>query len=475
MLKTTAHAQDASSQVRLPGARPQSNSTIGQSTYGIKIPYLDQSETHVELSYMSSNYLRARAEDELSDSRIELNYQGAYLWGKNKIKTHVLGGIYLGTDFSYVSFPQLSYARDYTFSSKIKLTSVIGREYFSLSTIDDRFNLGLIEPYFSQDQIAFQKQGLIGLHSNLMASQFNLGFNFYPVAVPNQGPSVVEKNGKLVGANRWVSKAPDTYIYDGQTKNIDYTINPYNPWDLVNFPGYSLTTQFGRLNDQAYQFTLGYYNTPLNDVVISRNTYADLDMNGSVLINAVRRYSDKYIADVQYGTEKLKFFISYIHDSPRNKTESNDMAVQFLDPLDGYSAGLDWQLTDLLGRTAKAGVSYAQFEGGEIRDMNTDGSLNTFTFAKQRLLFKKPARLNAEMEIIRINHNPLLFDMSWTYDMDQKGSLVSLKAKHQFIQNLTLSGGVDIFGVEDPNKDSTSFLTKHQADDRFSGAIQYVF
>ncbi len=398
--------------------------------------------------------------------------------GSNK-KVHFIFGLYPEENSSYVAAPELYYSNIIPLKSyNASAEYTIGRRQTVKNKLDDVFNLGVVNAYFTQDRINYTAQGLTGLHGKVGNEYFSFGANFYPIFIPNQGPANVEKNGKLVGVNRWAQSTPQTFIYKDKENNIDYSISDYNLYDIMSHSGYSLSLQTGDLEKTKAEFNVTYSDTPINDVVISRTIIADLNLNGSVEIFPVVRNSKKVTSDFKFKYNNATFFTSYLMDTPENNLENDDHAVQVFEPISGYGAGVQFDMSEFVHRGFSIGASYGKFFGGEIKDINSDGEENTFSLSNNRLLYQSPFKLSADLEGFQMLSHSVFFNASWTYDSNQNGSLLSLSAHHEPLQNLNVSLGVDLIGViddKDTDESKKAFLSKHSADDRITGAIQYAF
>ena len=414
-----------------------------------------------------------------NSNNLESQYLHHSVNSRSAQNVHFIFGLYPEESASYVAAPELYYSRyvrlkDYNVLAEY----TIGRRQTVKNKLDDVFNLGVVNPYFSQDLINYTAEGLTGLHTKAGNEYVTLGANFYPIFIPNQGPANSVKNGKLIGVNRWAQSTPSSFIYNNQKNDIDYKISDSNLYNMMNNPGYSLTFQTGELEKTDIELSVGYSDTPINDVIISRTLIADLNLNGSVEIFPVVRYSQKLTSDLKFKHHNTTFFASYLMDTPRNKLETNEHAVQVLEPIYGYGAGIQVDMTDFVNRGFNFGLGYGKFYGGEISDINPSGEENIFSLSNNRLLFQNPFKFSAELEGFQMLSRSVYFNANWIYDGVQDGSLLSISARHEPLRNLNVSIGVDLVGVvDDIENDETkkSFLSKHSSDDRMTGAIQYAF
>lgn len=434
------------------------------------------------LNLPALNYLEKPSSQTLSIKLFSAAYSQAeaqYLFEnhqdlKNQ-KAQVIIGVFDRPGFSYIAVPELYYGHGLSWKDNLFTTTLaVGRKKTLENKLDDQFHLGLVNPYFSNDLINYTHEGLTGIHTQLGSSYFKLGLNYHPLFIPNQGPAIKEKEGRLIGATPWILRTPEKFVYNGQETQIHYSIDDSHLEDIVNHDGYSTSLTLGELEKLHWQINLSYANTPMNEVVLSRSALADLNLNSVVKVYPVVRYSEKIGTDITFKNDNLSYFISYLVDRPKNKLEP-DRAVQVFEPIQGYGAGLQWDLSSFLQRYMVLEAYYGYFTGGEIRDLNSDGSDNYFTITKRRLLYQEPLNIRFEFETFPFTQRPTLLSFNWIYDRAQNGSILSFKLQHQPLSRFYLSLGFDVLGVADESASTDYFLTQHSADDRLTGGLEYVF
>ena len=121
----------------------------------------------------------------------------------------------------------------------------VGRKVEHFSAIDESLNIGLFNPYFSDDYVQFRTLGLVGIHTQAQASIFGFNASYLPFYLPNQGPQVYADNGQIKSPSRWAQKPPAEFQFGSQNKEIIYTIKDYNTNDIIKNGGYSLSTFVG--------------------------------------------------------------------------------------------------------------------------------------------------------------------------------------------------------------------------------------
>lgn len=474
LLALNVRAQQFESRAKAEAAKPLI-SGLHQFTFGLQynyfsnpnlVDYSNSTDSQLGLDY---TYHDQVVNSETSFTEKKLNF----IFGMFPVKA-----------INYFGAPEAFWSQK--LSSEDQTTHIqfnVGRKHEELNQIDDRLNLGLFSPTFSQDNINFVKQGLIGFSSEFKKDFYKLNVGYYPIFLPSQGPTFKEQNGQLVFANRWGAKLPTYFVNGGQNKSIDYKLDSYNIYELASHEGYSLGGGLFNLKDHGFAFQYNYVNAPLNEMVISREVYADMNLNGHVVISPVVRYANKFSYDLMFAFGRSLIGGSYLLEKPRNGLEQNNYAVQTFKDIEAYSIFFDSPEWTVFDRDIKFSITYARLMGGEVTDLNPDGTENAFTVSKTRLRYKEPLRTDVKFDAGSISGRPIKSLISWTYDLDQKATLFSIATSFAITPKLKLGMSADILGMESETNSevlkqanyTSYFIEQHRADDRISGELSYVF
>lgn len=405
-------------------------------------------------------------------SRYEVNY----LYNTSSSELSLLAGYYPQTKMGYYAVPTAYTNWSVAASDQLNFNLSLGRKKISENFADSHWNLGAINPYFSLDRLNYITQGVVGLHTDFSYSLFTLGVTYSPVHLPNQGPPLKIDNGQVIGANSWTQSVPETFTVDKKENRIFYKLKPYEMNKIILNNGFYTYAQIGQKSHNQILFKTQYSYSPMNDIVIGRTVIADLNLDGNVDIYPVIRYSKKMAADIEYNYSNWTYKLSYLNETPENQLEQDGKAVQTFEAMDSFSFGISTDLSSISNMISSVELAYAQFDGGDITDLNDDGTPNTFNISQSRLLFKNPISVGMTLEPIQLFKKNLQVKANWIYDLQQEGSIFSVQAKHHPFKNTVIGLGVDLIGTLDNSEENQKyFISKHKTNDRITGSFEYVF
>ena len=352
-----------------------------------------------------------------------------------------------------------------------------GRQYTKPSAADKTFNLGLVHPYFTQDYLQYTHQGLAGFEYEFTNSRYSFLMGYYPLYLPNQEPLVKIEDGDAIPQNRWSKKPPEKFIFNNQTKDINYTLNSYDTKKILNNPSFRLAggIKFGVA--QTSQIQWGYKYGPLPQITIDRQTYADLDATGNVNFTPAVNYANTVHLDYTLGlNERWQLQLSSLYDKPEQQKPNVGRSLQKLSPMDVQAIKLAYQIRSNADLNQSVYVAYGLVNGGEIKDLNFDGSENIFTFTKFRQQYFKPLKIGAELSYYAFLARSQTSQIEWLYDQVQKGSVLSFQQKFEIIKAMNLKLGMDVLGVESGVlQNDDHFINKYKSNDRFYSGLSYVY
>jgi hypothetical protein len=442
-----------------------------------------KSNYNIQIDFTGQAYVESSDQYDASEQIYQFQHKYNRETKNHVFKSQIIFGGYAEKKFFFGAIPELYYQYKISeVSSDLKKQTsyqpqqsyALGRKIVTSSQLDQVFNLGLMNPELTQDFITYQQQGLTGFHQDIDAKMWGIQLGILPVYLPNQGPSVKELNGKIESSNRWVKKPPTQFAFNDSNKEIIYSVQYDEVSKLILTPGVLAQIRFGEMNNKLHSI-VSFSKKPMNEPVLERETFADLDIVGKVNLVPNVIYDDLFTVDLRYQDRNFKSAVSYISDRPENKTARSFYSIQNLQPITGYSFFAEYELPHFKARSVTLGFAIADFFGGEIRDINADGSENIFTFTKQRMQYQKPLQLYVRSDLFSVSGMSSRGDLKWLYDREQKGSLLSAQIHIPAMRTLEAHLGFDILGTEQQQKEDYGFLQQFQANDRVYGGLEYVF
>ncbi len=433
-------------------------------------------QNQLMISMQAESYLQSSELADSSEQAFLFRHQFDFKKGQNSVRTNLILGGYQKNKSYFGAVPELYYQHFSTDTVSQKITNkyTLGRQILDASHLDQKFNLGLVNPYYTQDFISYQSQGLIGFHQEISSENWAFNISLLPLYLPNQGPTVKEVDGKIQGSNRWVKKPPTKLAFNDASKEIIYTVDYSDISKLVLTPGALAQFRLGQLKNKIHWVT-SVSKRPMNETVLERETFGNLDVIGNVNLVPNVIYNDLLTTEVRYQNQHFRSALSYVTDRPENKTARDFYSIQKLNSISGYSVYFEYDVPSLENRSVLLGMAYANFFGGEIIDINSDGTENLLTFSKQRLQFLKPMQLYIKADLFKVYNKLVKNSTKWIYDQQQKGSVLSSEFNAQTLNNLNLRLGFDLIGTEEQKTEDYGFLQDFQANDRIYAGLDYVF
>ncbi|WP_413293459.1 transposase [Bdellovibrio sp. HCB185ZH] len=350
-----------------------------------------------------------------------------------------------------------------------------GRKKKDWSDIDHRWNLGLWQPYLTIDALRPEEEGLTGVFFDYNKKDWEVMLMVTPMFIPSMGPDVREEGGGLVADSRWYRAPSRNYDFNSRINTISYKLDIPEQAKLVNNGGASLMTRLGDKSKGTWMVVSAGY-LPVNDLILKRQAFKQTSEDKvDVTVRPAVTYHQIQSVDVGYTFKSIKTTLSYLQDSPEKTLPEEEWVIQNLQPLQAYSAALDFALQDILTKTIAVQIAYLKVVGGGIQDVTSTGSPDDFTLYDSRLKFTNSLMLRLEGQVATLYKRPLVTRIKYLYDYDQRGSLLNTEFQYYPSQKWAVVMGGDVLGVQDEDYKASSFLNQFRANDRFYGGMTYVF
>ncbi len=426
----------------------------------------------LSVALTSINYSSSTAVDEKSQGQAEMVI-GLKKTGLIFSEVEGVIGSFSGTKTAYGTIPEAYIA----FGTQGENFFAVGIKKQKLSFIDQYYHIGLYQSYLTNDFISYRDQGFIGPQAQLHGDLFGVRAGFQKYFFPNQGPQVREENNSLVSGNRWAKRPPQSLELFGRTNKINYEIREYRLTDIMSHEGETISIFAGPNADRPW-VQMSYARKPLNDVPLSRETFAAVTtLIGHARVSPVVTYDEVRSIDFDFDQGLFKSTFSYLEDAPINTDPMPGETISSFQPLKIYGLYLSAQLDEVFSRRFEVSLAAAHVMGGEVNDKSADGEESLVNYSTSRTQFKDPITLGISADIAILKTLPLGAAVRWTYDRTFKGSLLSTEFNYATVSHINFRAGFDILGLEsEPTPDSTeNFLSQNQANDRLFAGVGYAF
>lgn len=350
----------------------------------------------------------------------------------------------------------------------------VGRKRFIWSEADAYWLLGLWQPNYAIDLLRPEEEGLFGVFYEHDYDKFSLVAYGSPLFIPTVGPDLREENGSLVSDSRWYRRPSEQYNFNNRINSISYKLNIPEAMELATQPSLGVTGKWGEPQRGFWvRSSLGL--KPMNDLILGRQNFKVIDQDKvDVKVTPSVAMHNIFSVDTGFETDSVKTSLSYIEDNPLKKVPPTDWSYQHPQAMRAYSVLFQFDLQKWTRKSVQVDLGYLKIFGGNVVDITSDESPDSFTLFDERFKFKDAVSLRARSALFQAYQKPFMTQISYLYDYSQRGSLLGTEFQFFPVKNWAVLFGLDAMGVE--TEDSSShFLNQYRANDRYYGGITYVF
>lgn len=366
-------------------------------------------------------------------------------------------------------------------TSAVSTEYAAGRKIEDWSALDSTWNMGLWQPRMRWDYLEPETIGLVGLSTKLnITKNINLFLLGSPIDVPERGPNFFLRDQIIFSNSPWFSPVPREVVIFNQVTPVSYLVDYPALSDLLVLPNGGLKLDW--ISSEETRISLAYQYKPINQVLLGYSGYFDIQGVPQVPVTVTPKRIYHHLAGLE-TTQKIdsidmKVDFSYNVDSPVSQDSSDTESIpqyqiaHILSALFRY----DFDSSSLLqGLELSAG--YLHLFGGKVHDVGGTslGSQQGSAFESRFWLYRA-VRLGGEWKL-----NESFTKISGTYirELLVKGSILSLKIKHNIYRNFWGYVGVDLLGADIVRDEADSrfpdFISRYRANDRVFGGLSYVF
>jgi hypothetical protein len=334
---------------------------------------------------------------------------------------------------SYFNIRELYYSFDTGESSKLHF----GRKLQNWSTIDNVWNLGVIQPQFKWNQLNPQNQGLLGFFWDYNSGDYGLTLYASPIFIPDQGAGYELKDGQFQSGNPFFQAPPQNVSFQGQILPIDYDIRRPETNDVVFQSNYGLQFRWGE--GKGYFARAAAIRKPSNQLALG---YKGVLVTTRVRVDVTpKTYWENDLAlDVGYRDDWGYLLLSALSTNPENP----DFDSTFNAPK--FASGVSWgpQFLYRLDRFQFL-AAYLDTTGGEVKDEGPDVSIERASLS-QRFLFRQAALMKVAYSDVYDKF--VRWDSSFQYKFSPKEKFREIRVKNALTFKAPWSVWVDVILID---------------------------
>lgn len=350
----------------------------------------------------------------------------------------------------------------------------IGRKHLRWASIDDQWNLGLLNPRFRNDEIQPMQSGLVGSWLRYGDERFSAEFFASGLYIPERGASISTDNGNLRSDSPWFVEPPRELVFLDQSTPLKYYPQIPPASKIVQQPSLGLATS--ALLWHGASLKVFAIDKPLNQLALSYSAYLDLS-NLSATVELYPRVLRHTLvgAELSQTIAQSRIAISVIQeklrevlqDLPRGSTE------QIFAPANLFSIDLSQRATFSNAMNVELGAHalYIQKENDIDRGSFVEG--DTVSIFPDRFLFRSAMMFEFKLSIpLALQRDSANFKVSYTRDLKYESEMMSLVSEYVLGKNYFFALQGDFLAAK---KEQDGFVGQFRSNDRVTGSLKYVF
>ena len=347
-------------------------------------------------------------------------------------------------------------------------------DYISLeswSFMDEVWDLGLWQGRINWDYLQSRQQGLIGSFFTIEKEPWLLTFFLSGLFLPDAGPSVDIKNGKIESGSRWfVPPQSEFVIFSQKFEALYWLQKPYLKNVILND---SIAARFRFGSQESQWFSLAYARKPVNQVYFK--IYGGFSIDKKAVNSVIHYQSFKHsLVSLDFGLKKhiFKTVFSVIQELPHRPQMLEGWIIPILPKALFFSSYLELNLEPyhLPVRLLNFNFLYSHFvdQKGEIDKENQ----LAMDLSAHRFKLYYGFSLSAYSRSFQWNGQSFSMGLSYWYSIPEDGGWLKTSLKWHITPEFSLESSVDILGVN--NEEIKGFFNLYKHNDRVQIKVTYA-
>lgn len=343
---------------------------------------------------------------------------------------------------------------------------VLGRKILSPLSLEEQWQLGLVEPVFKWNPLRPERQGLVAIGSRWESERWQFQAAFLPLFIPDQGANYKIDDGQFTQTNPWFRAPPDKVVVLGDEARTKFNIEMPETKDVVLRSGYFLSG--------GYQDSSGFYTQalltekPTNQAALGFQGVLKIDGETDRLPITVRPEFVRHQVvggELGFKNRQWKLAMSGLHERLTTPEFDSSWTYQSFSPGTFLSPSVAWQ-----NKWANLTLAYLEKQGDENTLKGRYAGTVPDNLLPGRMPFQK-----ASMLAVETRFSSLLVALKWISDLDQTSDLVSSDIHYEVSREMRLWASFDLISYPEKGLATEDFFALKTREDRTGIGVQYVF
>ena len=336
----------------------------------------------------------------------------------------------------------------------------LGRRVFDWSVADDHWTLGQWSPRFLWDPIRPQAVGLLGFFYTYESRDWRVLAHVSPVSIPERGFPTSIDDGKLKSSSPdWV--APFTQVsLMGQPVDIRYNLVYPELTSLIVVPGVALSVRHGDPSRDGIWAQASAASMPMNqiDLLLEPELIASaLTLNSTIHPRRLRH--EMMTLEAGWNSEWFRPWLSISGERPEVPAVEEGWVASSMGPALVTSAGVDFDFPS----GNRVGAQWINVQ--ESLPVSSSGGMTAVT--PPRYPYKDALKFAASWD----GPSKFDYDLSWTYDINQRSSLITADLGLHVFERAHIGLGADFFSASQGG----GYIGQFYGNDRVRAKVSYAF
>lgn len=342
----------------------------------------------------------------------------------------------------------------------------LGRKMVDWSKLDGTWKMmGLWSPRWTWDELRPQVIGMTGVFLSFSTPRFKAVAFGSPIAIPERGTPVEEKNNNIVSTNPFWRPLPTRITVLGTSTPVNYSLVLPSIESILLRPNFAIRARYDFESGAFISMNSGVL--PVHMTQMAAEPFLSTSGSSSQLdVNIRPQFPMRNINTLEMGYDSPEkdwnLWVSGSYEQPFRFENKDTWLNPVITPSTLVSAGTNFQLTENLAFNGAAIFIHEQpFQrSSKVPDVNVQ--------LPSRFPLKQGIQVGGSYRFSDDTQG----DLSWLQDTLQQNHLVSMNVAHSIrAASLTLGAGMDMIMA----RTTSGWVGQYFGDDRVRGWLKYAF